>query len=96
MRCPWSHHSTCEHVGNRCTVLPKKWFHDVVCCSLKGGRWARQISDRKFTGRASRSTIPFCPLRAAMRVMKMKPTIRMSRHGPSGPLYARWDGGLMI
>ena len=63
MSCPWSHHSTCEHVGNRCTVLPKKWFHDVVfvCCSLKGGRWARQISDRKFTGRASISTFSFAP-----------------------------------
>ncbi len=36
------------------------------------------------------------PLRAPTRVMKMKPTIRMSRHDPSGPMAARWGGDLTI
>eukprot|EP00984_Skeletonema_dohrnii_P038800 scaffold42478_cov128-Skeletonema_dohrnii-CCMP3373.AAC.1 len=86
MSCPWSRHSTCEQVGNM--------VHGVA--EEVGGRWARQISDPNFTGRASKQQDPFAPLRAAMQVMKMKPTIRMSRHGPSGPMYARWGGGLTI
>ena len=41
------------------------------------------------------STLP-TPLRVPTWAMKMKPTIRMSRHDPSGPMSARWGGNLTI
>ncbi len=36
------------------------------------------------------------PLRAPTWVMKMKPTIRMPRHDPGGPMAAIWGGDLTI
>eukprot|EP00985_Skeletonema_marinoi_P007421 scaffold3261_cov146-Skeletonema_marinoi.AAC.2 len=36
------------------------------------------------------------PLRVSTWAMKMKPTIQMSRHDPSGPMSARWGGNLTI
>mmetsp|Transcript_23628 Transcript_23628/g.33746 ORF Transcript_23628/g.33746 Transcript_23628/m.33746 type:complete len:80 (-) Transcript_23628:519-758(-) len=69
-------------------------FDDVLFCEiLRSDGLARHIYLIDFG--------PSCvdtsdPLRAPKWVMKMKPTIRMSRHDPGGPMAARWGGDLTI
>ena len=75
-------------------VVEHGCFRDVLFCEiLRPDGLARQFFQRVWP---DLQLDPSDPLRVVPWPMKTNPTIRMSRHNPSGPMSARWGGDLTI